>query len=74
MTPGMTLAKLAKRLGSTESDAAELIRPFLEAGIIDLRNGRLIVDVAVAHALGSPEPPDGAASERRQAEERVGRR
>ncbi len=55
--------------------AAELIKPFIEAGIVAERDGRLVVvDLAVAHAVGSPEPPDGAASKRRAAEARVGRR
>ena len=55
--PGLTLAELAARLGRSEGAVRELLRPFLAAGIVVERAGRLrVVDGLVLAALGPDEP------------------
>jgi hypothetical protein len=57
---GLTLKQLAKRRGLTAAAARELLRPFLEAGIVELRDdGRLeLVDRDVAFAIAGGEAPE----------------
>jgi len=56
---GITLAELAARRGLTVAETRALIRPFLKAGIVELRDdGRLeLVDRDVAYAIASEVPP-----------------
>jgi DNA-binding IclR family transcriptional regulator len=55
---GLTFAELARRLGLTDAETRRLLRPFREAGIVELRpDGRLeLVDRLVAYAI-APEAP-----------------
>jgi hypothetical protein len=55
---GCTIAELAERVGRSERETLELIRPFLEAGILERDGDRLeLVDRVIAIALGREEVP-----------------
>ena len=61
--PGLTLEELANRRGRSEGAVLELLRPFLEAGIVAERGGRLlVVDELVLGAFGQ-EPASERVSE-----------
>jgi hypothetical protein len=54
---GLPLSELAARQGRSEEGALELLRPFLDAGIVAERSGRLVVvDELVSAAFGPEEP------------------
>ena len=56
---GVTLEELAARRGLTAAQARELVRPFLEAGLVaEHDDGRLeLVDRDVVFAIVSEAPP-----------------
>jgi DNA-binding IclR family transcriptional regulator len=55
---GLTFAELAPRLGLTTAQTRRLLRPLIDAGIVELDvDGRLeLVDWLVAYAI-TPEAP-----------------
>jgi len=60
--PRGTLEELAARLGRSEEAVLELLRPFLEAGIVAERGGRLYVaDRQVLAAFATDQAEEAAA-------------
>jgi hypothetical protein len=56
--PGLTLEELAARWGRSEAATLEILRPFLRAGTVAERGGRLYVadrQVLAAFATGQAE-------------------
>ena len=53
--PGLTLEELAAHQGLEERQALELLRPFLAAGIVAERAGRLVVVDGLVHAAFEPQ-------------------
>jgi hypothetical protein len=55
---GLTLEELAQRRLVTVREAHELVRPFLEVGIVEERDGGLrVVDREIVFAFSTEETP-----------------